>query len=599
MANDSYLNPSDLNNSDQIGHSFNTDHLNTEHQAITQSELNDRNKESVKKPNLLDNKRKNQTDSETIKGALGSLSLHDDLPSKSFTKKLIAFAAIAGPGLIVMIGDNDAGGVATYAQTGQTYGATLLWVVFLLIPVLMIAQEMVARLGAVTGIGHGRLIKERFSKWWALFSVIDLFALNFLTLMTEFIGISLGFSYFGIQSYLSVPISALILIVIAISGSFRRWERILYLLIAVTLVEFPLLIVSKPSLHPVLKGLFIPTVLGGWKTSAVMMIVGIVGTTIAPWQLFFQQSNVIDKRITPKWLKYERADTFVGAVITNVAAIAIMITTAFAFSHSKYFNNFTSALGVSNGLDHTIGNFAGSLFSILLIDAALLGAAAVSLSSSYAYGDVFNIRHSLHKKFSEAKGFYTSYSLQIALAAGLVLIPQMPLGLVTYSVQILAGILLPSALVFLLILCNDKELLGPWVNSFWLNVVSSVIVFSLIDLSLVITVNTVFPNVNVISILVWFALISVIAVAIVFVTLQIFGNKTSSNPENESPTKLSYSQRRQIRTELREKWSMPSLALINKPARSLTFKMTMFFMRAYLLVAVVALVIKTVKLAIG
>ena len=206
---------------------------------------------------------------DTIKGALGSVSLHDDLPRKSLIKKLSAFAAIACPGLIVMIGDNDAGGVATYAQTGQAYGTTLLWVVFLLIPVLMIAQEMVARLGAVTGIGHGKLIRERFGKWWAMFSVIDLFVLNFLTLATEFIGISLGFSYFNIKSYISVPICATVLFIVAITGSFSRWERFLYVLIFVTLVEFILMFVARPHLHPVIKGLFVPTALGGWNTGAV------------------------------------------------------------------------------------------------------------------------------------------------------------------------------------------------------------------------------------------------------------------------------------------------------------------------------------------
>ena len=174
--------------------------------------------------------RKSQLNSETldntsndigqIKGALGSVSIHEELSSTSILKKLVVFGAIAGPGLIVMVGDNDAGGIATYAQSGQSYGTTLLWVVFLLIPVLMIAQEMVARLGAVTGIGHGKLIRERFGKWWALFSVIDLFILNFLTLMTEFIGVSFGFSYFGISGYISVPLSALFLMAIAVSGSF-------------------------------------------------------------------------------------------------------------------------------------------------------------------------------------------------------------------------------------------------------------------------------------------------------------------------------------------------------------------------------------------
>ncbi len=534
-----------------------------------------------------------------IKGALGSVSLLDDIPKMSVLKKLTAFAAIAGPGLIVMIGDNDAGGVATYAQAGQSYGTTLLWVVFLLIPVLMIAQEMVARLGAVTGIGHGRLIKERFGKWWAMFSVIDLFVLNFLTLATEFIGISFGFSYFGISSYISVPLSAFILFLIAITGSFSRWERFLYILIFITLVEFVMMFSARPQLHPILKGLVVPSALGGWNTGAVMMIVGIVGTTIAPWQLFFQQSNVIDKRITPRWLKYERADTFIGAAITNIAAIAIMITTAFAFANTKYFNSFTNSLGIAKSLANTIGSYAGDMFSVLLIDAALLGAAAVSLSSSYAYGDMFGLKHSLHKKFSEAKGFYLTYGLQIALAAGLILIPHVPLGLITYYVQILAGILLPSAIVFLLLLCNDSELLGPWTNSSWLNILASIIVFALVDLSLVITINTVFPSVNSVVIMECLLILSLAIGIPVGIVKRVRHRHLLTKNTSLTGEKTSRRHRRMLLAEKRQQWSTPSLALINKPQRTMLFKVSMFVLRGYLILAVIALVIKLARLWTG
>ncbi len=555
--------------------------------------------------------RKSQLNSETldntsndigqIKGALGSVSIHEELSSTSLLKKLVVFGAIAGPGLIVMVGDNDAGGIATYAQSGQSYGTTLLWVVFLLIPVLMIAQEMVARLGAVTGIGHGKLIRERFGKWWALFSVIDLFILNFLTLMTEFIGVSLGFSYFGISGYISVPLSALFLMAIAVSGSFRRWERFLYFFIVLTLIEFPLMFIAKPRITPIAKGLFMPGVLGGWNTSAIMMLIGIIGTTVAPWQLFFQQSNVIDKRITPKWLVYERVDTFIGAILTNVAAIAIMVTTAFAFAHTKYFGNFSSALGVVNGLKHVLGKGAASMFAVLLIDAAFIGAAAVSLSSSYAYGDTFGLKHSLHRKVKEAKGFYISYTIQIGLAAGLVLIPQMPLGLVTFSVQILAGILLPSAIVFLLLLCNDKELLGPWVNALWLNILSGIIVFTLIILSLVITIDTIFPSFNAITIIMVCTILGILVSAGILIYSTLIVKKpgnTGSISANDQP-KLNIRQKRQIQKELRAKWSMPSLALIKRPARTALFQVSMIFLRGYLAIAVVALIIKTVKTAMG
>src|SRR5579885_1658625 len=167
-----------------------------------------------------------------IKGALGTIRRDDVPPRGSWRGRLVALLAIMGPGLIVMVGDNDAGGVATYAQAGQNYGTSLLWVLLLLVPVLIVNQEMVVRLGLVTGVGHARLIIERFGKFWGAFSVGDLFLLNFLTIVTEFIGISLALGYFGISPYASVPLTAAFLIGTTVTGSFRRWERFMYLLIA-------------------------------------------------------------------------------------------------------------------------------------------------------------------------------------------------------------------------------------------------------------------------------------------------------------------------------------------------------------------------------
>src|SRR5438067_9579287 len=165
---------------------------------------------------------------EEIRGAFGTIRAEDRTPSKTWRQRLLTLAAIMGPGIIVMVGDNDAGGVATYAQSGQNYGYSLLWTLVLLVPVLIVNQEMVVRLGAVTGVGHARLINERFGRFWGFFSVGDLFILNFLTIVTEFIGVSLSAAYFGVSPYLAVPLGALVLIGITISGNFRRWERAMF-----------------------------------------------------------------------------------------------------------------------------------------------------------------------------------------------------------------------------------------------------------------------------------------------------------------------------------------------------------------------------------
>src|SRR5271166_32846 len=186
-----------------------------------------------------------------IEGALGRISLSDTDRPRTLKVRLATMLAIIGPGLIVMVGDNDAGGVATYVQAGQNYGYSLLWVLLLLIPVLIVNQEMVVRLGAVTGVGHARLINERFGKFWGAFSVGDLFLLNFLTIVTEFIGVSLALGYFGVSAYVSVPIAAVALIAMTATGSFRRWERFMFVFVAVNFLVVPLVILVHPTAAPI------------------------------------------------------------------------------------------------------------------------------------------------------------------------------------------------------------------------------------------------------------------------------------------------------------------------------------------------------------
>ena len=194
-----------------------------------------------------------------IEGSLGTISMHDRSPRRGWWPRLVTLAAIMGPGLIVMTGDNDAGGVQTYTQAGQHYGTSLLWVLVGLFVVLYVAQEMVTRLGAVTGVGHARLIKERFGRFWNLFSVGDLFLLNFLTLLTEFIGIRFALAYFGISQYFSVPATALLLFAFAATGKFRRWERFMLLAVLASFDVVPYCFIDHPRTGPILKGL----VLGG------------------------------------------------------------------------------------------------------------------------------------------------------------------------------------------------------------------------------------------------------------------------------------------------------------------------------------------------
>ena len=510
-----------------------------------------------------------------IVGALGTIRRHQASPI-GWRKRLLALIAIMGPGLVVMIGDNDAGGVATYSQAGQNYGTSLLWTLFLLIPVLIVNQEMVVRLGLVSGVGHARLIMERFGKFWGAFSVGDLFILNFLTIVTEFIGLSLGLGYFGIPAYVSVPLGAIALIAITVTGSFRRWERFMYVLILSNLVVVPLALMGHPHWGQVAHDWFVPGIQGGLTSTAVLLIIGIVGTTVAPWQLFFQQSNVVDKRLTPRWYKFEFADTAIGAVLTVIGATGLMLVCGFAFAGTNIAGQFTDAGGVAKGLAGTIGPLAGGLFALFLIDASLIGAAAVTLSTSYAFGDVFAIKHSLHRDLWSGRGFYAIYSILIVTAAAIVLIPNAPLGLITLAVQVLAGVLLPSAIVFLLLLCNDKAVLGPWVNKTWLNMVASVIVGVLVALSLILAGTVLFPTLNAVALSQWLAVaLAAALVAIAAILLRRDRRLARTEPQPD-----------------RAAWQMPPLSELAAPVHTTARNIGLLVLRAYLIVAAILVVIK-------
>jgi Mn2+/Fe2+ NRAMP family transporter len=523
-----------------------------------------------------------------IEGAFGRISISETDHPRTFKTRLLTLLAIVGPGIIVMVGDNDAGGIATYAQAGQNYGYSLLWVLLLLIPVLIVNQEMVVRLGAVTGVGHARLINERFGRGWGWFSVGDLFLLNFLTIVTEFIGISLAADYIGISKYIVVPISAIALVAIMASGSFRRWERAMFLFIAITLLQIPMLLMSHPQWGQAAKSFVVPSISGGISSDAVLLIIAIVGTTVAPWQLFFQQSNIVDKRITPRFMGYERADTVLGAFVVIIGATALLITGDWAARSTDTVGGFTDAGAIA----HLLGQHSaalGSFFAIVLLDASIIGAAAVTLATSYAFGDVFGLKHSLHRGFADAKQFYVSYTAMVVLAAGIVLIPGAPLGLMTTAVQALAGLLLPSASVFLLLLCNDREVLGPWVNRPWLNWVAGLIVGTLLLLSGILMATTLFPHINVVAVAGYLAVALVVLGVAAVPALRWMARRQPAAPVVKLPA----------RAVDRNTWRMPPLTLLEPVVWSAGTRLGMIALRGYLVVGALLLVVKAIQVGRG
>ncbi|OBK66764.1 NRAMP family divalent metal transporter [Mycobacterium sp. 1165178.9] len=521
-----------------------------------------------------------------IEGAFGRISVGETEHARTWRTRLLTLLAIVGPGIIVMVGDNDAGGVATYAQAGQNYGYSLLWVLLLLIPVLIVNQEMVVRLGAVTGVGHARLINERFGRGWGWFSVGDLFLLNFLTIVTEFIGISLAAEYIGVSKYVVVPTSAVALVAIMASGSFRRWERAMFVFIAVTLLQIPMLLMSHPQWVHAAKSFVVPGISGGISSDAVLLIIAIVGTTVAPWQLFFQQSNVVDKRITPRFMAYERADTVLGAFVVVVGAAALVMTGDWAARSTGTVGGFTDAGAIA----HLLGQHRETLgwtFAIVLMDASIIGAAAVTLATSYAFGDVFGLKHSLHRGFSDAKQFYLSYTAMVVLAAAIVLIPGAPLGLITTAVQALAGLLLPSASVFLLLLCNDREVLGPWVNRPWLNWVAGLIVGTLLLLSGILMATTLFPQIDVVVMSGYLVVAMAVFALAAAPALRWMARRQPARPVVRLP----------VRGVDRSTWRMPPLTLLEPVVWSPGTRLGMIALRTYLVAGALLLVVKAIQLS--
>src|SRR3982075_4572598 len=291
-----------------------------------------------------------------IHGALGSIAEDDVAPRSTLGARLKTLLAILGPGLIVMVGDNDAGAFGTSTPAGQNYGTSLLWTLLLLVPVLYVNQEMVLRLGAVTGVGHARLILTRFGKFWGAFSVIDLFILNALTIVTEFIGITLALDYLGVPKLWGVAAAAALVMFAASTGNFRRFERFALALVVGSFLLFPVLLFIHPPADQMIQDMLVPKMPQGAALNEVMLlIIAIDGTTVAPWQLFFQQSYVVDKRITPRFIRYERLDLWIGIGLVMIGAVAMMAFSAAIYAGQPEFGNFADTGAAAAGL----GEYAG------------------------------------------------------------------------------------------------------------------------------------------------------------------------------------------------------------------------------------------------
>lgn len=409
--------------------------------------------------------------------------------SQRLWKAISLYVVLSGPGLVVMIADNDAGGITTYAVTGAKYEYYLIWFLVILGPIAYYVQEMTVRLGVVTKRGHAEAIFDGFGAFWGWFSLLDLMLVNWLTLITEFVGMTSALRIFGIPASLTVAAVCLLMGFIVINGRYWTWEKIAMLFCALNLIYIPGAFMVHPKLSDIVSHGLVPNFPGGFSAQMFFFLMANIGTTIAPWMLFFQQSSVVDKGLKEKDIAFGKFDTMLGAVATVVVAIFIVIVTATVLKGVEV----TDAAQAASLLKRAYV-YAGDLMAIGLFDAGLLGAICISLASSWAFGEIFGWAHSLNNKIREAPWFYVNYFITIVTAGLVVLIPGAPLVLITLFVQVVAVTLLPAALVFLILLLNDRKTMGEYANSISENLVSGSIVAVIVLLSTLFGISTLFPD---------------------------------------------------------------------------------------------------------
>jgi NRAMP (natural resistance-associated macrophage protein)-like metal ion transporter len=408
--------------------------------------------------------------------------------SASATRRLMIFLAIMGPGIVTQNVDNDAGGIATYSLAGAGFGYVMLWTLIPITIALYVVQEMAARMGAVTGHGLADLIRERYGVRTTTFVMLALLLADFGNTMAEFSGLAAGGEIFGISKYVFVPIGALAVWLLVVKGTFRSVERV-FLAASALYISY---LVSGALAHPnwgeVARATVTPSF--SWHADYVIMLVGVVGTTIAPWMQFYLQSAVVEKRITVKEYGYTRADVLIGSIMTDVVAWFIIVACgATIFAHHLHVETVKDA---ALALFPLAGRYAGALFAVGLINASIFSASVLPLATSYYVCEALGFQSGVDRTIRQAPVFYGLYIALIVGACAVVLLPGAPLLQILFLSQVANGVLLPFILIFMLLLVNRKRLMGAYTNSRLFNVIAWVTVIVMIVLTLALVVTQVF-----------------------------------------------------------------------------------------------------------
>jgi NRAMP (natural resistance-associated macrophage protein)-like metal ion transporter len=399
---------------------------------------------------------------------------------------ILRWLALLGPGIIAATAGDDAGGVATYSQLGARFGYELLWMLLLITLSLAVVQEMAARLGAATGRGLLDLVRERYGSGWAFFAICVVVVANGGVIVTEFAGIGAAAELFGVSRYIAVPISAVLIWFLVTQGSYSRVEKI-FLLMSLVFFAYPVAaIMARPDWGAVARGAVVPTLHA--EGDFILLFVGTIGTTITPYMQLFQQSSIVEKGVARRHYGPEKIDSYAGAIFSNLIAAFMIIATA-ATLHIAGKTEVTSAAEAAEALRPVAGNGAQILFATGLLGASLLAAGVLPLATAFSLAETFALRRGVNLDFQRAKIFFGSFSALIVAGAALALIPNVPLIPLLVGIQVLNGVLLPVILVFLLLLINDRQLMGQLKNGRVYNILGWG-TFALVTLAVAILLGT-------------------------------------------------------------------------------------------------------------
>ncbi len=410
-------------------------------------------------------------------------------------RQLLLLFSVIGPGLITANVDNDATGIAGYSQAGAQYGYGLLWAIVLVTISLAVVQEMVARMGVVTGKGLADLIREKFGVRITFWSMLLLMIANTATTVAEFAGISGAMYIFGVSQYIAIPVAAILVWVLVTRGSYRYVERILLVLCLIYITYVISGFLVRPNWGEVLHQTLVPPI--RLNQGYLLTLVAVIGTTIAPWMQFYQQSAIADKHIAIAHLNYERIDTYIGAFLTDFIAFFIVVSTGATLfvNHIKITQAKDAALALGPLVGGN-GQLAEILFGIGLLNASLMAASVLPLSTAYSVAEAFGWERGVGHSFKEAPQFLTLYTIIIGLGAGITLfVPQDRLVFFLNLPNVVGGMLLPLILVLMILLCNDRRLMGRYVNGLVFNAIAWITTIVMTFLTGMIVLTTLFPQI--------------------------------------------------------------------------------------------------------